>query len=66
MSVVAVYAPTEMCETKEKAMFNAKPVVMHSLSWTTFMQSLALKGLAMKYVLVPMVLVPEMTTVLSF
>ena len=56
MSVVAVYAPTEV----------GVPVVMHSLSWATLMLSLALKGLAMRYVLVPMALIPEMTTALSF
>ena len=74
MSVVAVYAPTEMCETEEKEMFYAKldsvldqcscrdaPIVLGDL-----ILSLALKGLAMRYVLVPMTLVPEMTTALSF
>ena len=38
---------------------------LDSLSWATLMLSLALKGLAMKYMLVPMVLVTEMTTALS-
>ena len=42
------------------------PVMIHSLSWATLMLSLALKGQAMKYVLVLMVLVKEMTTALSF
>ena len=40
------------------------PIVIHSLSWATLMLSLALKGLAMKYVLAPMVLLPEMITAL--
>ena len=69
-----MYAPTEVCETEEKEMFCTKldsvltsvTVVMHSLSWATLMLSLALKGLAIKYVLVPMVLVTGMTTALSF
>ena len=61
MSVVEVYAPTEVCETEEK-MFYAKfdsvhvldqcprcnvNVNVNSLSWATLMLSLALKGLAM-------------------
>ena len=67
MSVVAVYAPTEMCETEEKEMFYTKlDSVLYSLSWATLMLSLALKGLAVKYVLAPMGVVPEMTTALSF
>ena len=66
MSVVAVYAPNEACDTEEKETFYAKldsvldqcPGVMHSLSWVTLMLPLALK-----YVLTPMILVPEMTRV---
>ena len=57
-----MYAHTEMGETEEKEMFYAKlDSVMDQCP-----HCVALKGLAMKYVLVPMVLVPEMTTSISF
>ena len=55
------------CSTPNTTLYETNvPVVMHSLSWATLMLSLALKGLAMKYVLGPMVLVRGMTTALSF
>ncbi len=74
MSLVAVYAPTEVCELEEKEMFYAKlksywtsaPVGTRSLSWATSMQLLALRELATSYVLVPTVLVQGTPTVLSF
>ena len=74
MSVVAVYAPTEVCETEEKEMFYAKldsvldqcPRRDALIVLGDLMLSLALKGLAIIYVLVPMFLVPGMTTALSF
>ena len=62
MSLVAVYTPTEVCGADEKEMFYAKldsvldqcPTGTHSLSWATSMLPLALRELAMSYVLVPM------------
>ena len=69
-----VYASNEVCETEENVMFYAKldsvldqcPRRDALIVLATLMLSLAPKGLAMKYVLVPIVLVPEMTTALSF
>ena len=72
MSLVAVYAPTEMCEGN-KEMFYAKLNTVldqytgtHSLSWVTSMLPLALRELATSYVLVPMALVPGTPIALSF
>ena len=73
MSVV-VYAPTEVCETEEKEMFYAKldsvldlcPRRDALIVLGDLMLSMALEVLAMKYVLVPMFLVPEMIAALFF
>ena len=73
MSVVAVYAPTEVCETEEE-MFNAK--LDSVLDQCPCRDALIVLGdfnavtgtgkADYENVLVPMVLVPEMTTALSF
>ena len=71
-SVAAVYAPSEVCETEEKMFYTKLDSVLDqcpchdALIVLTLMLSQALKGLATKYLLVPMVLIPEMATALSF
>ena len=72
MSLIAVYAPTEVCGADKKEMVYAKldsvwisvPAGTCSLPWATSMLSLALRELATSYVLVPMSLVPGTSTVL--
>ena len=74
MPVVAVYAPTKVCETEEKEMLYAKldsvldqcPRHDALIVLGDFNAVTGTERLAMKYVLVPMVLVPGMTTALSF
>ena len=70
MSVIVVYAPTKMCET-EQEMFYAK--LDSALGQCLRRDALivlgdinAVTGTEREYVLVPMVLVPQMTTALSF
>ena len=73
MSVVAVYAPTEVCETEEEMFYTKLDSVLDQfprhdalIVLGDFNAVTGTERLAMKYVLVPMVLVPGMTTALSF
>ena len=62
MSVVAVYVPTEVCETEEKEnstpnsnLYRTSVSIVMCSSWAALMLSQSLKGLAKRYVLGPMV-----------